>query len=261
MTWPHPVIHWPTHWPTHPPMGGGVSTNHKPSNRIELSRLDQDLLNFSSFDLTPPIDPLTHPTTHTPTHRWRCLYKSWIFKQHWIVLIRSRFIKFLAIWPEPTHQPTHPLTHPPNYTPTHGWRILHRFQIFKQNWIISISSNVIEFLLIPGVPPLRGGGWMDWDEGGCGCVGVSHELCTCTHTCTCRHTCTHTPTCMLNMIKMDASMSAAMCNFYTCIYVRACMCMCVHACAHVWGHPPCLRHSHPSAPSPELQGAQNTKIQ
>ena len=36
--------------PTHPPMGGGVSTNHKSSNRIESSQLGQDLLNFS--DLT-----------------------------------------------------------------------------------------------------------------------------------------------------------------------------------------------------------------
>ena len=51
-------------------MGGGVSTNHKSSNRIELSRLGQDLFNCQSFDLTPPIDPLTHPTTHTPTHGW-----------------------------------------------------------------------------------------------------------------------------------------------------------------------------------------------
>ena len=31
--------------PTHPPMGGGVSTNHKSSNRIELSQLSQHLLN------------------------------------------------------------------------------------------------------------------------------------------------------------------------------------------------------------------------
>ena len=30
----------------HPPMGGGVSTNHKSSNRIELSQLGQVLLNF-----------------------------------------------------------------------------------------------------------------------------------------------------------------------------------------------------------------------
>ena len=31
--------------PNDPHMGGGVSTNHKSSNRIELSRLGQDLLN------------------------------------------------------------------------------------------------------------------------------------------------------------------------------------------------------------------------
>ena len=46
-------------------MGGGMSTNHKSSNRIELSRLGQDLFNCYSFDLIPSIDPLTHPTTHT----------------------------------------------------------------------------------------------------------------------------------------------------------------------------------------------------
>ena len=45
-------------------MGGGVSTNHKSLNRIELSQLGQDLFNCYSFDLTPPIDQLTHPTTH-----------------------------------------------------------------------------------------------------------------------------------------------------------------------------------------------------
>ena len=45
-------------------MGEGVSTNHKSSNRIELSKLGQDLLNFLSFDLTPPIDPPNHPSTH-----------------------------------------------------------------------------------------------------------------------------------------------------------------------------------------------------
>ena len=39
------------------------------------------------------------------------------------------------------------------------------------------------------------------------------------------HTHTHTHTCMLNMINMDASMLVAICNFYTCIHVCACMCM------------------------------------
>ena len=41
-------------------VGGGVSTN-----QIELSRLE-----INTF--IPPIDPLTHPTTHTPTHGWGC---------------------------------------------------------------------------------------------------------------------------------------------------------------------------------------------
>ena len=67
LTWPHPFT---THPPTHPAMGGGVSTNHKSSNRIESSRLGQDLFNFKSFDLTPPI---YHPSTHTPSHGWGCL--------------------------------------------------------------------------------------------------------------------------------------------------------------------------------------------
>ena len=70
---------------------------------------------------------------------------------------------------------------------------------------------------------------MHWGEGGCGCVGVPHALHTCMHA----HTYTHTPTYMLNMINMDASMSAAICNFYTCIHVCACMYMHAHVCAHV----------------------------
>ena len=45
LTWPLPLTHWPTQPPTHLPMGGGVSTNDKSSNRIELSRLGQDLFN------------------------------------------------------------------------------------------------------------------------------------------------------------------------------------------------------------------------
>ena len=36
--------------PIQPPIGGGVSTNHKSSNRIELSQLRVVLVNFS--DLT-----------------------------------------------------------------------------------------------------------------------------------------------------------------------------------------------------------------
>ena len=76
------------------------------------------------------------------------------------------------------------------------------------------------------------------------------------------HTYTHACTCMLNMLimlNMDASMSVAICNFYTCIHVR------VHAHACVGEHPPmpqdALRHHpQPNWPLLRLQGAQKSKI-
>ena len=40
------LTHPSTQPPIHPPIGGGVSTNHKSSNRIELSRLGPDLFDF-----------------------------------------------------------------------------------------------------------------------------------------------------------------------------------------------------------------------
>ena len=89
-----------------------------------------------------------------------------------------------------------------------------------------------------GGPPPGGvvDGWMGWGWGWIWvCVRVSHA-------CMPMHTCTHARTCMLNMLNMlnmDASMSAVICNFYTCINVCVCMCVHVHACACVWGHPPC----------------------
>ena len=65
---------------------------------------------------------------------------------------------------------------------------------------------------------------------------------------------------VVNMINMDASMLAAICNFYTCINVHVCVCACMHVC--VGGTPPMPPDApHSPAPSPEPQGAQNTKIQ
>ena len=138
-------------------------------------------------------------------------------------------------WPDPTHQPTHPPTHPPNHTHTHGWRILHKFQIFKRNWNILNSSTVIEFLLIPGVHPPGGvvDGWMGLGVG----MGVWRVFHAHTHA----HTCMHTHTCMLNMLimlNMDASMSVAICNFYTCIHVHVYVCVHVHACVGEHPHAP-----------------------
>ena len=83
--------------------------------------------------------------------------------------------------------------------------------------------------MIPGVHPPGGVAdvWMGVGVGMGVCEGVP-----CMHACTHMHACT----CMLNMLNMDASMSAAICNFYTCINVHVCMCM--HACACVWGDIP-----------------------
>ena len=71
MIWREPT-HWPTHPPNHPPIhlskGGSVSTNHKSSNRIELSRLDQVLLKFLWFHMFWPTNPPIHPTTHQKKH-------------------------------------------------------------------------------------------------------------------------------------------------------------------------------------------------
>ena len=88
-----------------------------------------------------------------------------------------------------------------------------------------------------------------------GWMGVRIVMCVCgvSHACTHMHTCTHTCTCMLNMINMDDSMLVAICNFYTCIHVRACACMLVHV-----ETPPCLRchqTSPPTCPLPRVTGS------
>ena len=95
--------------------------------------------------------------------------------------------------------------------------------------------------MIPGVhPPRGGGGWVDGGGIGYGCVGgcPMHAR---MHT----HTRTYVKH-VVNMINMDASMLAAICNFYTCINVHVCVCMHACACACVWGHPPIP----PDAPPP-----------
>ena len=92
---------------------------------------------------------------------------------------------------------------------------------------------------------------------GMGVWGVSHA-CMHAHA----HACMHTHTCMLNMLNMlnmDASMLAAICNS---IHVCVCVCMCAHAC--VWGHPPCPQippgHPPPTCPLPRAAGSPKHQI-
>ena len=85
-------------------------------------------------------------------------------------------------------------------------------------------------------------GWMGW-----GWVWVCGGQCpmqTCMHACMHMHV-KH----VVNMISMDASMLAAICNFFICV----CMCVVIPPMPPDTPHPPAL--------SPEPQGAQNTKIQ
>ena len=99
LIWPDPT-HWPSQLPTHQPMGGGVSTNHKSSNRIESSWY----IIFYIFSHLTWLHSLIHPTTHP----WVRVFLQII--NLLTELIRSRFIKFLVIWPDPTHCPTDPPT-------------------------------------------------------------------------------------------------------------------------------------------------------
>ena len=104
------------------------------------------------------------------------------------------------------------------------------------SWLVQALSNFYWFW---GSTPWGGGGWVHGGGGGYGGVwGCPMH----THMHTHAHAHTHARTCMLNMLimlNMDASMLAAICNFFTCIHV--CMCVCVHvrACACVWDTPPC----------------------
>ena len=145
------------------------------------------------------------------------------------------------IWPDPTHKPTHPPTHPWNYTPTHGWGSLHRFQIFKQNWNISISSSAIEFWLILGVP--HPGGWGGWVDGGGGWwQGPPH---TRAHACTHVHARTRTYDIIGNPWDFPKSYGGSHLHGIIMFTMHACACVHTRACAHVWGAPP----NHPPPPS------------
>ena len=105
------------------------------------------------------------------------------------------------------------------------------------SWLVQVLLNFNWFWGFP----LEGGRWINGVGVGMGVWWVSHA---CMHMHAHMHA--HTCTCMLNinmlnMINMDASMSAAISNFYTCIHVHACMCMHLHACVCMWEHPPCLQ--------------------
>ena len=131
------------------------------------------------------------------------------------------------------HPPTHQTIHPPM-----GGEFLTDFKSSNRieiSWLVQVLSNFNWFRGSP-LGGWRMGGWRwgwVWVCGGCP---------------------------MLNMLNMDASMLAAICNsIHVCVRVPACTCMCVHV-----GAPPMPpdtpRHPPPTCPLPRATGSPKHQI-
>ena len=104
LMWINPLTHPSTQPPTHTPIQkvGVCPQNHKSSNRIQLSQLDDDFTRF--FNNLTWTDPLTHPSTHpptkkTPTHGCGIFHRFQIFKtESKISQLVQVLSPFLLIW-------------------------------------------------------------------------------------------------------------------------------------------------------------------
>ena len=151
-----------------------------------------------------------------------------------------------------SHPSTHPTTLPSTkpYHPPMGGEFFTDFKSsngIEISWLVQALSNFYWFW--GSTPWGVADGWMGVGVG-MGVGEVSHA-----HTHTCTHIHMHWCTCMLNMLimlNMHASMSAAICNFYTCIHVCMCMCVCTCACVGDTPHAPrCQWHPPTHLPTPQ----------
>ena len=118
----------------------------------------------------------------------------------------------------------------------------------KLSWLV---QDLLNFDL--GSLQLWGRGWVD---GGVGWLGVPPtHIYMHVHRCMHAHTCT----CMCgkhdNFMQMATPIGGIPGNSLWChthVHVCACTFMCVHTCAHVWGHPSTTPH--PQLPTPTPQG-------
>ena len=164
-------------------------------------------------------------------------------------------------WPHPS---THPTTHPPTQPPIATHPTTHP-QMGNSSQISNLQTELkyldklkcYRILSDSGGPPRWGvaDGWMGLGVG-MGVWGVSHAR-THAHTCAHTHTRTHAHTCMLNMLNMDASMLAAICNS---IHVCVCMCVHVHSCGDTPMPPDTPRHPPPTCPLPRAAGSPKHQI-
>ena len=181
---------------------------------------------------------------------------SQIFKQNWIILIRSRVILILLIWVSSA------LGDVAGGWGSLGWSTivymsLGMFRGKESSNRIELSQLVQELLNfgVSGSLWLWGGGWVDGDGGGWEVPPTHVHM----HTHARMHT--HAHACVVNMIiscKWPPPLGESMGIPYDVI----CMCMCVHVhtCAHVWGHP--LSTPTPSThPHPQGGPLESVKIQ
>ena len=180
---------------------------------------------------------------------------SQIFKQNWIISIRSRVIVILLIWVSLA------LGVGQVGGGCLGWSAI----VYMSSGMFrgKESSNRIELsqlvqdsvnFFCSGLPVALGvggwldlgGGWLDWGGGG---WGTPH---TCAHTCMHMHKCTHACGKHDNFMQMATPIGGIPGNSLWChvcvhVHVHACMCLHVHICR---GHPLTTPHPHPPTPHP-----------
>ena len=200
--------------------------------------------------------PLTHPSNDPNTHPWVGVSLQIINLQTGLNYLDSvNIFKIFSdlTWPHPS---IHPTTHPPTKPHTHPW-VGNSSQISNLQTELKYLDKLKCYRILSdsgGPHPWGGGRWVDGGGGRYGYVGGCPM-----HICMHMHARTHARTCMLNMLNMDASMLAAICNS---IHVCVCMCMHARACACMWGHHPMPPDTPPpTCPLPRAAGAQNTKFQ
>ena len=168
-------------------------------------------------------------------------------------------------WPDPTHQPNHPPTHQTIHPPMGG----EFFKNFKSlngieiSWLVQVLSN---FYWFRGSTPWQlADGWMGVEVGRSMDVWGLYHAHTHAHTCTCMYAPTHMHVEHDKHGKHGYLHVGGHLQFlymYTCVcmHVHVCTCVCMHMGTPIHASEP-LDTPHPPGPSPELQGAQNTKIQ
>ena len=138
-------------------MSSGMFRGKESLNRIELSRLVQDLLNFAvlgslrlwgggrwvggcqghlgAWGVSPHIRTRTHMHAHAHTHMYTCIeIATWpptwrhamfsmisMFNMHVCACVRVRACACVCAWDIPPHTHTHPHPHAPIHHPPRGW--------------------------------------------------------------------------------------------------------------------------------------------